>query len=38
VYACDGIDTTEVTDSNEVYGGGEEENEDQILDINPNYE
>ena len=38
IYAYDGVDTTEVTDSNKVYGGAEEDNEDQIEDINPNYE
>ena len=42
IYASDMMDTTEVTDSNEVYGGGEEddggEKEDQIMDNNPKYE
>ena len=42
IYASDGVDTAEVTDSNEVYGGEEEEDgrekEDQIMDNNPNYE
>ena len=42
IYASDGVDMTEVTDSNEVYGGEEEEgrgeNEDQIMDNNPTYE
>ena len=42
IYASDEVDMTEVTDSNEVYGGEEEEgrgeNEDQIMDNNPTYE
>ena len=43
IYASDGVDTAEVTDSNEVYGGEEEEegrgeNEGQIMDNNPTYE
>ena len=43
IYASDEVDMTEVTDSNEVYGGEEEEegrgeNEGQIMDNNPTYE
>ena len=44
IYASDGMDTTEATDTNEVYGGGGEEDEEeaeranQMHDVNPYYE
>ena len=44
IYASDGMDTAEATDTNEVYGGGEEEDEEeaeranQMHDVNPYYE
>ena len=44
IYAIDGMDTTEATDNNEVYGGGEDEDEgeaeraNQMHDVNPYYE
>ena len=43
IYASDRMDTTEATDNNEVYGGGEEDEEEaeranQLHDVNPYYE
>ena len=40
IYASDGMDTTEATYTNEVYGGGGEEAEraNQMHDVNPYYE
>ena len=44
IYASDGMDTTEATDNNEVYGGEEDEDDDaaeqanQMHDVNPYYE
>ena len=30
IYASDRMDTTEATDNNELYGGGEEEGEEEV--------